>query len=272
MSRIIRRFLARHRRNGAVRWTAQRARSLLFGFDNFDYDPEHNGERFLIDSVARAGAEPLTFFDVGANRGDWSLLAARVAPTAKIHAFELIPDTAHELGIRVGEYPSILVNEFGLSDSDRQATAKMAISNDTRSTLIIDADIDSSETREILCPVRMGDTYVKEQNIARIDLLKIDVEGAENLVLKGFSETLAEGKIDAIQFEYGWTNIVTRFLLSDFYDLLTPYGFVIGKLYPNYVDFTPYTTTQENFLGPNYVAVHENRSSLIDALRGSKNA
>jgi hypothetical protein len=48
-----------------------------------------------------------------------------------------------------------------------------------------------------------------------IDLLKLDTEGAEHLVLRGFDGALARGRIAAVQFEYGRVNAVTGFLLRD---------------------------------------------------------
>jgi len=50
--------------------------------------------------------------------------------------------------------------------------------------------------------------------------------------------------------------------------LLEPLGFKIGKLYPNYVDFKDYSTADEDFLGPNFVAVQKRNAVLIDLLAG----
>jgi hypothetical protein len=99
-----------------------------------------------------------------------------------------------------------------------------------------------------------------------VDYLKIDVEGHEPDVLAGCEKLLREGRIRAIQFEYGRVNIETRFLLLDFYDLLCGYDMVIGKIYPFSVDFREYAYVHEDFLGPNYLAVHKSQQSLLQAL------
>ena len=71
-----------------------------------------------------------------------------------------------------------------------------------------------------------------------------------------------------IQFEYGYVNIVAKFLLYDFYKLLEGYGMKIGKIYPDFVDFRDYRYQDEDFIGPNYLAVHESvASSVMDALK-----
>ena len=49
------------------------------------------------------------------------------------------------------------------------------------------------------------DNFIKEYNIDQIDYLKIDVEGAEFLVLKGAKNALKDGRIITGQFEFGET-------------------------------------------------------------------
>jgi len=57
-----------------------------------------------------------------------------------------------------------------------------------------------------------------------------------------------------VQFEYGRVNILTHFLLRDFYELFARFGYVVGKIYPDHVDFRSYDLGDEDFLGPNYFA------------------
>ena len=108
---------------------------------------------------------------------------------------------------------------------------------------------------------------MKATGVERIDLLKVDVEGAEHLVFDGFGAAMDAGQIDVIQFEYGKVNIITHFLLRDFYDFLETRGYQVGKLFPDHVDFRPYALEDEDFLGPNYIAVRKVRADIIDALR-----
>ena len=96
--------------------------------------------------------------------------------------------------------------------------------------------------------------------------MKIDVEGYEDKVLKGFEGMLKAGRIKIIQFEYGCINIDTHFLLKDFYDYLGRFDMKIGKIYPTYVDFREYRYSDENFFGPNYLAVHSSCTKVLDTL------
>ena len=42
---------------------------------------------------------------------------------------------------------------------------------------------------------------------------------------------------------------------------------MVGKLFPNHVDFRAYDLQDKDFLGPNYVAVRNVKSRIVDALR-----
>lgn len=86
------------------------------------------------------------------------------------------------------------------------------------------------------------------------------------LVLKGFGDRLND--IRVIQFEYGVFNIQSRALLIDFFNLLNIYGFMIGKIYPNYVDFFEYHYSREDFGGNNYLAVKKSEIKIIKQLSG----
>ena len=245
-----------------MRSFARHIRSWYRGYENFDYDPIYNGEGYLLSALSDVAGSDATIFDVGANVGDWAELARDRCAKAEIHAFELVPDTASSLAIRLGSVPGMRVNKFGLSDTRGEVPVKISDKDNTRSTLILNAEIEAARTSVISCEVRTGDDYLSENDISRVNLVKIDAEGADHLVIKGFSNTLAAERIASIQFEYGRASIAARFLLSDYYDLLTSFGFEIGKLYPGYVDFKSYTPEMEDFLGPNYVAVHRSQSEL----------
>lgn len=253
------RWLARHRTRPSVRAGAKLALRYLRGFENFDYDMEHNGE---IRVLRRAALNrPTVVFDVGANTGQWSLRAAELAPQAAIHSFEIVPSTALKLGERCAMNARIVVNGFGLSDATRVVKVNVpAPCSPLSSTVgvVLRAGGDWLDGR-----VRRGDEYATSVGISHIDLLKIDVEGAEDLVLRGFNGLLSSKSIDAIQFEYGLVAIRTKFLLADFYDLFSGYGYVVGKIYPREVAFKPYHLEAEDLHGPNFLAVPQDRPDLI---------
>ena len=239
------------------------SRNFLNAYYNWNYDQRSNGEQWLINRLAPF--RPSVFFDVGANVGNWLLLALSVLPEVEFHAFEIVESTYAILRERTVRNSRLITNNFGLSD--RTGTITMHHFNASNEHTSHFAYPHHGTYDHIVCPVRSGDEYMQETGIERIDFLKIDVEGAEHMVLNGFRAALDAGKIDVIQFEYGKVNIITHFLLRDFYEFLEARGYSVGKLFPDHVDFRAYALEDEDFLGPNYVAVRKTRSEIIDVLR-----
>lgn len=243
----------------------RRAKRFTRFYENFNYDAESNGEYALLRALR--GTAMHTIFDVGANIGTWSLAAARLFPQARVHAFEIVPATARQLAIEVRNTVNVTVNPCGLSDREGHATALVDASESWLSSIVPGTpDIHGDHFTPTPCSVTSGDAYCRAHAVDHINFLKLDVEGAEPLVLEGFRSMLSDARIDVIQFEYGMQNIYTKFLLLDFYRLLGDHGYAIGKLFPRGVRFKPYGPEDEDFRGPNFVAVNEQRPKLIKAI------
>jgi hypothetical protein len=76
---------------------------------------------------------------------------------------------------------------------------------------------------KILLEIQKGKDYIENNNILEIDFLKIDTEGHEFNVIKGFEEYL--DKIKIIQFEYGGTFKEINVKLIDVINYLEKYNF-----------------------------------------------
>jgi FkbM family methyltransferase len=253
------RAVAKRRRTRVATLGARAARAYLNAYANWDYDPMHNGEERVLRALA--STKPRCVFDVGANEGAWALHAMRTMPGAIVHAFELIDTIAATLRARL-EGTTAVVNQLGLSDEEGAVQAVYYPEHPELSA-IGGADIaDRGEART--ARVTTGDAYCAQAGIERIDLLKIDTEGNDLRVLRGFDRLLGAGGVRAIQFEYGRANITSRALLADFYALLEGHGMAVGKIFPEHVDFRPYVRdTDEDFIGPNYLAVQPDLVVLL---------
>ncbi|MGE3623149.1 MAG: FkbM family methyltransferase [Bdellovibrionales bacterium] len=229
---------------------------------NCNYNSEENGERMVLRRLA--AFRPKIVFDVGANEGEWSRLALAEMPGIALHAFEIIPETFRILQQKMAGEEGIRLGNFGLSDRNGEVEMHVYASSSTISSHVPYPH--DGDCRTVACPVRTGDGYMRENGIERIDFLKLDVEGAESDVLQGFSAALSEGCVDVVQFEYGKINIMTRFLLCDFYRFFEERDYAVGKIYPDFVDFRPYDLDDEDFLGPNYIACRRLRADIREAL------
>jgi FkbM family methyltransferase len=86
-------------------------------FANRCYEFDINGEARVLEALSEP--PPRCVFDVGANVGDWSAIAARLFANAEIHAFEIVPETARTMEDRLTRagLTSVHLNAFGLSDA-----------------------------------------------------------------------------------------------------------------------------------------------------------
>jgi FkbM family methyltransferase len=261
-----RRLIARNRGHASVRALHRLATFIDGCYENDEWDMCANGETTLIERLAPARFR--TVFDVGAHVGDWSIEALGAWPDARVHAFEVAPPTFERLKRRIDEAGlsarSTLVCK-GLGDVT--ATRNMYYFPD-HPNLTCDLPRHEYESRPFCAEMIDGDGYVRQQGLERIDFLKIDVEGAEHLVLKGLAETLDAGNVDCIQFEYGAFSIQTRVLLADYYERLAP-RYSIGKIYPRSVEFRDYHWTMESFRFSNFLCVSRGRPDLKALAEGA---
>lgn len=236
-------------------------------YENLDYDFFNNGEAAVLRKLA--GIQGFnTIVDVGANKGEWSLIASEVFPQATIHSFEIVPDTYSRLVENCGQRKNIACHNVGLSDVEGTTPVFFSPDKSGAATCVpnFSEQFHKYLPQTFEARVLTGDMFCADRGIETIDFLKIDVEGYEHKVLKGFEGMLKRGRIKVIQFEYGYININTHFLLKDFYDYLGAFDMKMGKIYPSYVDLREYRHSDENFYGPNYLAVHSACETFTNTL------
>jgi FkbM family methyltransferase len=262
LSHAIWHFIQSHRRNPAIRALAHMGRYLHRAYEHPGYDIAINGEAALLRFVSR---EPgfHRLFDVGANQGDWTAIASDCFPNGEVHAFEIAEPTFHRLQARLGRQANVILNNCGLAD--REETVVLTFCPEHPELTTADVLPHDVPTQQLSARVTTGDAYLAARGLEQVDFLKIDVEGLELRVLQGFAKTLRNHPPKVIQFEHH----LGRAYLVDYYHLLKPLGYRLGKLYSTYVDFREHHGSMEDGIGPNYVAVHTSQERLIERLHES---
>jgi FkbM family methyltransferase len=128
-------------------------------------------------------------FDVGANLGYYTVLMAKAVPQGKVYAFEPDPfcHTLLQLNVRINRLENVVVN--GLALGERPGTSSFFRCTDSAFNSFKDtARKPVSSVIEV--PVTTLDEFVVANDLPRVDFVKVDVEGAEGLVLAGAKRLL----------------------------------------------------------------------------------
>jgi len=171
-----------------------------------------------------------TIFDVGANIGQTALTFDNYFSESKIYSFE-------PFSMAYGELIKNTKNKvkcFNVALGDKIETVEINIFDDNRSNLNSLKKITQNNegSRKETIKVTTGDTFCEEHNISTIDLLKIDTEGFELQVLKGFSKMIQGSKIKAIYCEVGFSTVNERnTYLNDLVEFASKNGFSFFGLY-----------------------------------------
>ncbi len=184
-----------HLRNARVRTS--------LGF--IDVDMSHEGQRLLAYSFhnlrrhyarsalgkhIRRQARGRTFVDVGANLGFYSLLAREAG--LNVFAFEPEPSFAQFLQRNTGIFGQVF--PVALAEKTDSLPLYTRPGNFGASSLVPHSDYERSDAT---VPVRTFSEFALDGRLgdpSHIDLIKIDVEGAEEATVRGMSAFLAAGR------------------------------------------------------------------------------
>jgi len=138
--------------------------------------------------------------DVGCHKGEILDLMLAAAPKGHHWGFEPIPDLYEALILKYANTPCT-ISAFALSNAAGEAKFNYVTSNPSYSGLLRRSyDRPNEEDTSITVKTARLDDILPLDT--RVDLIKIDVEGAEMLVLSGASAIIARAK-PVIIFEHG---------------------------------------------------------------------
>jgi FkbM family methyltransferase len=168
-------------------------------------DPEDLVPRFILETgkwepisvgivTGHLGAGA-TFIDVGADIGYYSLKAAAfVGAQGHVIAVEPNPETIKVLqtNLAASDAKTVVVAPVACSETEGTLDLYAAAEANTGETSFSKANASQAGTVAKVYKVRTRplDDIVQESGVTRVDAIKIDVEGAEYLVLKGAQQTL----------------------------------------------------------------------------------
>lgn len=221
---------------------------------------EQSSEAIALELLKKKYNPPYCIFDVGANVGQYLKLINQNLKEGEFsgHCFE--PHSkSYEYLKSMNKNPDVIINNIALAD-DKGERKLYYNENDSRFACLTkrrldhhNIDLDHSQTVKI----DTIDNYCSKNNINKIHLLKIDVEGHEFDVLKGAVKMFKENKVDIIVFEFGGTGIDTKIFLQDFYYFFKNYNKTLYRITPSgyLYKIDKYNEMLEQFRTTNFIAL-----------------
>ena len=179
------------------------------------------------DDQARLIPDAQIIFDVGANVGQSAKTYRQLYPQAQIWSFEPFPATYEQLR---GSLADERFHPISLALSDQISKAELNIGAVSITNSLLRRETDTGEAIEIQTDTL--DHFCSEHGISNIDILKVDVEGAEDRVFRGAKEMFSRRAIRSVFVEVYFRPVYDG--MSMFWDLnaqLTGLGFELCGLY-----------------------------------------
>ncbi|MCA0405386.1 MAG: FkbM family methyltransferase [Proteobacteria bacterium] len=166
------------------------ARFRLYPYNNVCekrilFSPRDFDEKEREWLAARIG-ERFTFLDIGANVGGYSLyLAAKAGPSGRIIAIEPQPEVFGQLSynIRLNPFGNVKAIEAAVADRNGELTLFLDPKNKGEASVKI---VSADEARQVKVPARTLLDVATSEGLDHIDAIKLDVEGAEDIIMKRF--------------------------------------------------------------------------------------
>lgn len=190
--------------------------------------------RDACDYLKMQGLSPRLIVDVGAHIGETIHGFRKAFPNARVIGFEPFPDFFEKSKTRFSNDKS--VDLFPIALSDRAGKVEMFTENlncSLQSPLNNNDRAINPNAQKITIETATLDAVFKDKFPGQtIDLLKVDVEGHEESMLKGTSEMLASGKVKAILIEVMfYPHFDKAWLAHDIASYLYGHGFVEHQIF-----------------------------------------
>jgi FkbM family methyltransferase len=188
-----------------------------------------------IERLCRAwNLDVLTFFDIGAHRGETCTIALERFRNATVFAFEPSTDTFRKL-IQISDDPRF--RPFRTALGERSGDVQFfeyELSNFNSMVPNPPDQLEVSKTsRPTTVPCTTVDEFCKEHEIHKIDVLKIDAERCDLIVLRGAREMLSVKRVQFVYFEFNTVASEGTGAFAPIAEFLCSFGF---RFVASYID------------------------------------
>lgn len=199
-----------------------------------------------IEAIRRLA--PKTLIDVGANKGQFSLVARYLFPEIDIHAFEPLDSERRWFTAVVSEPVTLHANALGANARD----AEFFVASRADSSSLFKPGVGQEDAYGVVCKASINVKVARLVESVDIDqmrrpiLMKLDIQGGELDALKG-----AQDFLPTIDYIYCETSFVTLYdkqpLANDLVSYLIEQGYFLAGVY-NQSQTREFGATQADFL------------------------
>ncbi len=198
-------------------------------------------QKKIISFFKKSFDSELIFIDVGAHFGETVELFNKNLNIKKFHCFEPSKENFKVLKKKLSKknfFGKIKINNYGLGDTSEQMY--LNYTKETSSSTINDLNLNSKYLEKKLnilniensedyflkekINIKTLDDYFVKNNLSEIHILKIDTEGYEFKVLKGFKKNIDKTKY--IYFEHHYDDMIKKnYTFQEINSFLKSFGF-----------------------------------------------
>jgi FkbM family methyltransferase len=185
------------------------------------------------------GVAPLTIFDVGAHEGQTYYTYRSLFPDARIYSFEPSPSLFVALKLAQSSDRNAQAHQLAVSDTQGLQVFHLNQSSGTNSLLQAGDKVAEyygsglfEQKSELTVEATTIDRFMNEHSIEDLSILKLDIQGAELMALKGASEHLRRKAIALIFLEVEFVYLYKdQALFHQVCSFLEEMGYVLHNLY-----------------------------------------
>ncbi|PCJ87759.1 MAG: hypothetical protein COA57_04180 [Flavobacteriales bacterium] len=193
-------------------------KTLFFKISSRLYDRfnvSHNlisNKAFKKQAALLRKCDVTTIFDVGARYGGISKKYLKYFPKSEVYAFEPFPKSFEKLKKNAAKHSNIIPIQLAVTDVDNKEKLfvnKYDFTNSLLPSVKTGTVVDevTAKKDEIEVETITIDSFCKQQEIEKIDVLKMDIQGGELKALNGAKTMLSQNKVKLIYTEVLFMNI-----------------------------------------------------------------
>ncbi len=216
--------------------------------------------------------EQAVIADVGAHLGQTARRYRGLFPQATIHCFEPFPASFDTLTRELANDAKLHAHQLALGAAPGRRTLNVNRSSATNSLLRSDERAEAYWGRDVLVTdssidvaVTTLDAFCIERSLTHLDILKLDVQGAEIEVLAGAERLLREQAIDVVYMEMLVApTYVGQRELHDYLSFFRAHGYVLFDFYNPVRKHGRLLQTDNLMVAEAFLAAYERAQSAPD--------